>query len=67
MAGQTVDSEYTVPPEPELRRREVEPKGVIRKNLKILVFLGASAVVVIAALVSTSGRKAPSPVVHSTA
>jgi type IV secretion system protein VirB10 len=62
MAGQTVDSEYAVPPEPELRRHEVEPKGVIRKNLKILLFLGASAVVVIAALVSTSGRK---PASHS--
>ena len=60
MAGQTVDSEYAVPPEPELRRHEAEPKGVIRKNLKILLFLGASAVVVIAALVSASGRKAPS-------
>ena len=60
MAGQTVDSEYTVPPEPELRRHEVEPKGVIRKNLKILLFLGASTVVVIAALVSVSSRKAPS-------
>jgi type IV secretory pathway VirB10-like protein len=60
MAGQTVDSEYAVPPEPELRRHEAEPRGVIRKNLKILLFLGASAVVVIAALVSTSSRKAPS-------
>ena len=60
MAGQTVDSEYAVPPEPELRRHEAEPKGVIRKNLKILLFLGASAVVVIAALVSTSGRKTSS-------
>jgi type IV secretory pathway VirB10-like protein len=60
MAGQTVDSEYSVPPEPELRRHDAEPKGVIRKNLKILLFLGASAVVVIAALVSASGRKAPS-------
>jgi len=60
MAGQTVDSEYAVPPEPELRRHETEPRGVIRKNLKILLFLGASAVMVIAALVSSSGRKAPS-------
>jgi type IV secretion system protein VirB10 len=60
MAGQTVDSEYAVPPEPELRRHEVEPKGVIRKNLKVLLFLGASAVMVIAALFSASGRKAPS-------
>jgi type IV secretion system protein VirB10 len=60
MAGQTVDSEYAMPPEPELRRREAEPKGVIRKNLKVLLFLGASAVVVLAALISTSGRKAPS-------
>jgi type IV secretion system protein VirB10 len=60
MAGQTVDSEYAVPPEPELRRHETEPKGVIRKNLKVLLFLGASAVVVVAALVSTSGRKTSS-------
>jgi type IV secretion system protein VirB10 len=59
MAGQTVDSEYAIPPEPELRRREAEPKGVIRKNLKVLLFLGASAVVVLAALVSTTGRKTP--------
>ena len=60
MAGQTVDSEYAIPPEPELRRHDAEPRGVIRKNLKILLFLAASAVVVIAALVSTSGRKSPS-------
>jgi type IV secretion system protein VirB10 len=60
MAGQTVDPEHTVLPEPELRRHEAEPKGVIRKNLKILLFLGASGVVVIAALVSTSGRKTSS-------
>src|ERR1700744_5705683 len=60
MAGQTVDSKYAVPPEPELRRHQAEPKGVIRKNLKILLFLGASGVVVIAALVSTSGRKTSS-------
>jgi type IV secretion system protein VirB10 len=43
-----------------LRRHAAEPKGVIRKNLKILLFLGASAVVVVAALVSTSGRKTSS-------
>ena len=60
MSGQTVDSEYAIPPEPELRRHEVEPKGVIRKNLKILLFLGASAVMVIAALVSSSGGRVPS-------
>ena len=64
MAGQTVDSEYAVPPEPELRRHEVEPKGVIRKNLKVLLFLGASAVVVIAALISGYGKRAPA---HSSA
>jgi type IV secretory pathway VirB10-like protein len=60
MAGQTVDSEDAVPPEPELRRHGTEPKGVIRKNLKVLLFLGASAVMVFAALVSSSGRRAPS-------
>ncbi len=36
MAEQTVNSEFKVPPEQELRRHEAEPKGVIRKNLKVL-------------------------------
>jgi type IV secretion system protein VirB10 len=53
---QTTSPEYPVQPEPELRRHE----GVIRKNLKVFLFLGASALVVIAALFSASGKKASS-------
>ena len=60
MAEQTVNSENTVPPEPELRRHEAEPKGVIRKNLKVLLFLGVSGLVALAAIFSASGKKAPS-------
>jgi type IV secretory pathway VirB10-like protein len=60
MTEQTTSPEYTVQPEPELRRHEVEPKGVIRKNLKVFLFLGVSALVVTAALFSASGKKAPS-------
>jgi len=43
-----------------LRRHEAEPKGVIRKNLKVLLFLGVSGLVGLAAIFSASGKKAPS-------
>ncbi len=42
---------------PELRRRLVEPKGVIQKNLKIFLYLGASVLVIIAAIFSAGGKK----------
>jgi type IV secretion system protein VirB10 len=60
MEEQTMNSEYAVPPEPELRRREHQPRGVLRKNLKPLIYLGATALVVIAALFSGSSKKTPS-------
>ena len=60
MAEQTINSEHVVPPEPELRRREHQPQGVLRKNLKPLIYLGATALVVIAALFSGSSKKTPS-------
>src|SRR5580704_2902424 len=60
MEEQTMNSEYAVPPEPELRRREHQPQGVLRKNLKPLIYLGATALVVIAALFSGSSKKTPS-------
>ncbi len=60
MAEQTINSEQVVPPEPELRRREHQPQGVLRKNLKPLIYLGATALVVIAALFSGSSKKTPS-------
>ena len=60
MAEQTINSEYAVPPEPELHRREHQPQGVLRKNLKPLIYLGATVLVVIAAIFSGSGERTPS-------
>jgi type IV secretory pathway VirB10-like protein len=52
MAEQTVQTEQIATPDPALHRVKTEPKGVIRKNLKVWIFLGASAVVVAAAVIS---------------
>src|ERR1700688_1731364 len=45
--------------EPTLRRDLVLPKGVLQKNLKTLVYLGAALLVIVAALFSSSGKKTP--------
>jgi type IV secretion system protein TrbI len=42
---------------PELRRNAPEPKGVLQKNLKVLVYLGAALLVILAAVFSTAGMK----------
>jgi type IV secretory pathway VirB10-like protein len=42
---------------PELRRNAREPKGVLNKNLKILLYLGAALLVILAAVFSSVGRK----------
>ena len=44
-------------PEPELRRTEVEPKGVLQRNLKTLVYLGAAALIIVAAIFSSTMTK----------
>jgi type IV secretory pathway VirB10-like protein len=43
--------------EPTLRRNLELPKGVLQKNLKTFVYLGAALLVVVAALFSSSGKK----------
>ena len=45
--------------EPELRRMQIDPKGVLQKNLKIFVYLGAALLVIAAALFSSSAKKTP--------
>src|SRR6202043_2493483 len=45
--------------EPTLRRNLGLPKGVLQKNLKTFVYLGAALLVIVAALFSSSGRKTP--------
>src|SRR5579863_25023 len=45
--------------EPTLRRYLGQPNGVLQKNLKTLVYLGAVSLVIVAALFSGSGKKTP--------
>jgi type IV secretion system protein TrbI len=45
--------------EPTLRRKLELPKGVLQKNLKTFVYLGAALLVIVAALFSSSGKKTP--------
>jgi type IV secretion system protein VirB10 len=45
--------------EPELRRANSDPKGVLQKNLKIFVYLGAALLVIAAALFSSTSKKTP--------
>lgn len=45
------------PAEPTLKKKVFEPKGVLQKNMKMFVFLGASALVIIAAIISAGGKK----------
>jgi type IV secretory pathway VirB10-like protein len=45
--------------EPALRRNLELPKGVLQKNLKTFVYLGAALLVIVAALFSSSGKKTP--------
>jgi type IV secretion system protein TrbI len=45
--------------DPTLRRNLELPKGVLQKNLKTFVYLGAALLVIVAALFSSSGTKTP--------
>src|SRR5450432_2061284 len=45
--------------EPMLRRYLGQPNGVLQKNLKTFVYLGAALLVIVAALFSSSGKKTP--------
>ena len=49
MAEQTIQPEQVAVADPALHRTKAEPKGVMKKNAKVWIFLGASAVVVAAA------------------
>jgi type IV secretory pathway VirB10-like protein len=57
---ENVFTPHTEPqPEPTLRRNLDLPKGVLQKNLKTFVYLGAALLVIVAALFSSSGKKTP--------
>ena len=44
------------PVEPELRKRAIDPKGVLQKNLKPLLYLGVALLVILAAVFSSHGK-----------
>jgi type IV secretion system protein VirB10 len=52
------DETQRITAEPELTRRATEPKGVLQKNLKPMLYLGAALLVIVAAVFSGTGRKA---------
>jgi hypothetical protein len=54
---QTIQPEQVTIPDPKLQQAAHEPKGVIRKNLKVWIFLWACAVVVSAGLISNWTKK----------
>lgn len=49
----------TAPVEPELRRNEHAPKGVLQKNLKPLLYFGAALLVILAAVFSGTAKTSP--------
>ena len=57
--AEQITPEAQIAPEPELRRRFVDPKGVLQKNLKLALYLGAALLVIVAAVFSSSGKKTP--------
>jgi type IV secretion system protein TrbI len=48
-----------LPVGPELHSTGQEPKGVLQKNLKPLLYLGAAVLVIVAAVFSSTGAKTP--------
>ena len=60
MADTTIDSQGGTRPEPELIRGTHEPKGVIKKNLKPLIYFGAVLLLIVAAISSGTSKRPPS-------
>jgi type IV secretion system protein TrbI len=59
MAETTINSQGATQPEPELVRDIHEPKGVLRKNLKPLIYVGAVLLLIVAAVFSGTSKKTP--------
>ena len=58
-AGTDCEASEPIAREPELTKRAVEPKGVLQKNLKPMLYLGAALLVIVAAIFSGTGKKTP--------
>ena len=57
MTEVNVASESVMQSEPELRQRVLDPKGVLQKNMKLFLYLGAALLVIVAAVFSSTGKK----------
>jgi type IV secretion system protein TrbI len=44
-------------PEPVLRKWAADPRGVLQKNMKPLLYLGVALLVILAAVFSSRGKK----------
>ena len=55
--AETINPEAQIAPEPELTQRFVDPKGVLQKNMKLVLYLSAALLVIVAAVFSSSGKK----------
>jgi type IV secretion system protein VirB10 len=58
-AGPQAEPKTSPQAEPTLRHILEQPKGVLQKNLKTFVYLGAALLVIVAALFSSTGKKTP--------
>jgi type IV secretory pathway VirB10-like protein len=52
-----INPEAQIAPEPELTKRFADPKGVLQKNMKLFLYLGAALLVIVAAVFSSTGKK----------
>src|SRR5215471_1202409 len=57
--SETIITQPTMEPEPELRRKATDPKGVLQKNIKPLMYLGAAGLVIVAAVLSAHTKPTP--------
>jgi type IV secretion system protein VirB10 len=57
MSQQIANFPSPAPAEPELHRAEGEPKGVLQKNLKPMLYVGVAGLVIVAAIFSGTGKK----------
>ncbi len=52
-----ITPEAQIAPEPELTKRFIDPKGVLQKKMKLILYLGAAPLVIVAAVFSSTGKK----------
>jgi type IV secretion system protein TrbI len=57
MSESIANSSSQAPIEPELHRADGEPKGVLQKNLKPMLYVSVAVLVIIAAIFSGTGKK----------